>query len=90
VPVQRPLRLHPAAVFIDGGGALDQSGFRWARSTAAVDLAAEMSDGGVGGLHRRRPADKECLRWIWWRLDRNGGSDGLLAGLHAYELTLAR
>jgi hypothetical protein len=55
-----------------------------------MDLAVEMSDGGVGGLHRRRTADKEWIRWIWWRLDRNGGGDALLAGLHAYELTLAR
>jgi hypothetical protein len=69
-----------------GGGlhrwrrALDRSDFRWAHSTPAVDLATEMSDVGVGGLHRRRPADKKWIRWIWWRLDRNGGGDGLLGG----------
>jgi hypothetical protein len=74
--VQCPLRLHPTAVFTDAGGALDRSGCRWARSTPAVDLAAEMSDGGVGGLHQRRPADKEWIRW--WPLDRSGGGDGLL------------
>jgi hypothetical protein len=69
-PVQCPLRLHPAAaVFTDAGEALDWSGCRWARSTPAVDLAAEMSDGGIVGLHLRWPADKEWIRW--WRPTRS-------------------